>query len=59
MRIFVKDTLTHSWRYAAELHLPPTSLDALAAGHYPQLVRAGAGERQAADRACARVVGSR
>ena len=33
----------YSWHYAAELRLPAASLDALAAGRYPRLVRAGAG----------------
>lgn len=42
---FVKDTLVYSWRYAAAMHLPAPSLDALAAGHYPRLMRAGQAER--------------
>jgi soluble lytic murein transglycosylase len=37
----VRDALIWSWRYAAALNLPATSLDALAAGRYPRLVRAG------------------
>jgi soluble lytic murein transglycosylase len=40
-RAFVRDSLVYSWRYAAELRLPAVSLDALAAGRYPRLVRAG------------------
>ncbi len=39
----VQNALVYSWHYAAELHLPASSLDALAAGRYPRLVRAGAG----------------
>ena len=41
-RAFVEDTLSWSWHYAALLKLPTASLDALAAGRYPRLVRAGA-----------------
>jgi soluble lytic murein transglycosylase-like protein len=40
-RSFIQDALVYSWHYAAELHLPAASLDALAAGRYPRLVRAG------------------
>lgn len=50
-RASVQDALVYYWHYAAQLHLPASSLDALAAGRYPQLVRAGAGS--ANDRACA------
>ena len=39
-RAFITDALVYSWQYAAVLHLPATSLDALAAGEYPRLVRA-------------------
>ena len=41
----VRDALIWSWRYAAALNLPATSLDALAAGRYPRLVRAGGARR--------------
>ena len=41
-RSFVQDILAWSWHYAAVLKFPAASLDALAAGHYPRLVRAGA-----------------
>jgi soluble lytic murein transglycosylase len=41
-RAFVQDALVYSWHYAAVLHLPATSLDELAAGRYPRLLRAGA-----------------
>jgi soluble lytic murein transglycosylase len=37
----VRDALVWSWHYAGALNLPATSLDALAAGRYPRLVRAG------------------
>ena len=37
-----KKPSAHSWHYAALLHLPSSSLDALAAGRYPRLVRADA-----------------
>ena len=40
-RTFIEDALVYSWHYAAQLHLPASSLDALAAGRYPRLVRAG------------------
>jgi soluble lytic murein transglycosylase len=40
-RASVQDSLVYSWHYAAQLHLPASSLDALAAGRYPRLVRAG------------------
>ena len=36
----IEEALMYSWHYAAELHLPASSLDALAAGRYPRLVRA-------------------
>jgi soluble lytic murein transglycosylase-like protein len=41
-RHFVQDVLVWSWRYAATFQLPPASLDALAAGQFPRLVRADA-----------------
>jgi soluble lytic murein transglycosylase-like protein len=40
-RASVQDSLVYSWHYATQLHLPASSLDALAAGRYPRLVRAG------------------
>jgi soluble lytic murein transglycosylase len=57
-RSSVQDSLVYSWHYAARLHLPAASLDALAAGRYPRLLRAGESAR-AADRACAMMLGSR
>jgi hypothetical protein len=53
-RAFVEDELMYSWRYASDLRLPATSLDALAFGRYPRLVRAGEDARQASSGACAR-----
>ncbi|HUB13448.1 MAG TPA: transglycosylase SLT domain-containing protein [Acetobacteraceae bacterium] len=38
-RGFVEDVLAWSWRYAAALHLPAASLDALAADRFPRLMR--------------------
>jgi soluble lytic murein transglycosylase-like protein len=38
-RTFVEEALVYSWQYASAMHLPAASLDDLAAGHYPQLVR--------------------
>ena len=52
-RTFIKDALVYSWHYAAQLHLPASSLDALAAGRYPRLVRAGADARFVNGGACA------
>lgn len=49
-RAFVEDILAWSWRYAAALHLPALSLDALAAGRFPRLV--GTGRRPNADTQC-------
>jgi peptidoglycan lytic transglycosylase len=40
-RAFVEDVLAWSWHYAATLRLPAASLDALAAGRFPRLVRVG------------------
>jgi len=57
-RGFVQDALAYSWHYAAQLQLPATSLDALAAGRYPHLVRAGE-ERTHSEAACARATASR
>jgi peptidoglycan lytic transglycosylase len=58
IRAFIENALVYSWRYAAQMHLPAASLDSLAAGRYPRLVRAGEGGK-AADRVCARVIGTR
>jgi peptidoglycan lytic transglycosylase len=57
-RAFIESTLVYSWHYAAELHLPASSLDALAAGQYPRLVHSDEDTRQV-NGACARVAGSR
>jgi soluble lytic murein transglycosylase-like protein len=38
-RAFIQDTLAWSWHYAAVLKLPAASLDALARGQVPRLVR--------------------
>jgi len=38
-RGFVQDILAWSWHYAAVFKLPAASLDALASGHFPRLVR--------------------
>ena len=54
---FIKDALVYSWHYAAQLHLPASSLDALAAGRYPRLVRAGADARSVNGGDCARAAG--
>jgi soluble lytic murein transglycosylase len=55
-RTFIEEALMYSWHYAAELHLPASSLDALAAGRYPRLVRAGEDARSV-NGACARLAG--
>jgi soluble lytic murein transglycosylase len=39
IRLFVEDALVYYWHYAAMMHLPAASLDALAAGRYPRLIR--------------------
>ena len=51
-RQFIEDALVYSWQYAAAMRLPAASLDALAAGHYPRLVRASAKASPRDDRAC-------
>jgi soluble lytic murein transglycosylase len=51
-RQFIEDSLVYSWRYAEELRLPAASLDALAAGRYPRLVRAGEDGRQVDGTGC-------
>ena len=53
-RGFVEQALELSWHYASLLHQPATSLDDLAAGRHPRLVRAGE-----TDMACPRPVASR
>lgn len=35
-RAFVRHALVYSWLYAARMHLPSTSLDALSAGEFPR-----------------------
>ncbi len=40
-RAFVEEALELSWHYASLLHQPAASLDDLAAGRHPRLVRAG------------------
>ncbi len=61
-RQFIEDSLVYSWHYAAMMHLPAASLDALAAGRYPLLIRVGERPSQA-DRgqagACTRPVAIR
>ena len=52
-RAFVRDALVYSWRYAAAMAVPATSLDALASGQYPRLIRASAQTSAAGDDACA------
>lgn len=44
-RAFVTGVLTYSWLYAAQMHLPAHSLDAIAAGHFPRFTPAAAGHR--------------
>jgi soluble lytic murein transglycosylase-like protein len=51
-RGFIEDILAWSWHYAAVLKLPAASLDALAAGHFPRLVRTGAQPMDAIAAAC-------
>jgi hypothetical protein len=46
----------YSWHYAAELGLPASSLDALASGRYPRLVRAGE-DAKLANASCGRIAG--
>jgi soluble lytic murein transglycosylase len=58
-REFIEESLVYSWHYAAELHLPATSLDALAAGRYPRLVRAGDDAKAADGSPCPRTTAAR
>jgi soluble lytic murein transglycosylase len=55
----VRDALIWSWRYAAALNFPATSLDALATGRYPRLVRAGVTARAVEGSYCRRQSASR
>jgi soluble lytic murein transglycosylase len=55
-RAFIEDALVYSWHYAAELGLPASSLDALASGRYPRLVRAGE-DAKLANASCGRFAG--
>ncbi len=59
VRAFIEDALVYSWHYAAQLHLPASSLDALAAGRYPRLIRAGADASEGRGGACGRMAGQR
>jgi len=52
IRAFIQDVLAWSWHYAAALKLPAASLDALASGRFPRLVRAGAHPIDTAATAC-------
>jgi peptidoglycan lytic transglycosylase len=52
IREFVESSLVYSWQYAAAMHLPATSLDALAVGHYPRLVRVAGRAAPAGDQVC-------
>jgi soluble lytic murein transglycosylase-like protein len=56
-RVFIEEALSYSWQYAAQLHVPPTSLDALAAGRFPHLVRTDA--RKTGGNACVRTAAAR
>jgi soluble lytic murein transglycosylase len=47
IRAFIEDSLVYYWHYAAMMHLPAASLDALAAGRFPMLVRADQQPQQA------------
>jgi len=58
-RQFIQDSLVYSWQYAAAMHLPATSLDALAAGRYPRLVRAGEQAASAGGSACGMTTAAR
>jgi soluble lytic murein transglycosylase len=61
-RGFIEDSLVYSWHYAAMMRLPAASLDALAAGQYPRLVRAGEKPHATADgngNACTRTAAVR
>jgi soluble lytic murein transglycosylase len=51
-RQFIQDALVYSWQYASAMRLPATSLDALAAGQYPLLVRAGRQTSATVDHVC-------
>jgi soluble lytic murein transglycosylase-like protein len=51
-RQFIEEALVYSWNYAEELRLPAASLDALAAGRYPRLVRAGQDGRKVDGTGC-------
>jgi soluble lytic murein transglycosylase-like protein len=44
-RAFVQHVLVYSWIYAARMHLPAESLDALAAGEFPRFTPSGAERR--------------
>ena len=52
-RVLIEEALMYSWHYAALLHRPATSLDALAAGRYPRLMRADDGQERSGGSAAA------
>jgi soluble lytic murein transglycosylase len=58
-RSFIQDALVYSWQYATTMRLPAASLDALAAGLYPRLIRAGAGASSGDYRACSMTAAQR
>jgi soluble lytic murein transglycosylase len=47
-RAFVQRALVYSWIYAARMHLPAASLDALSAGDFPRFTPLGSERRMAA-----------
>jgi soluble lytic murein transglycosylase len=49
---FIEEALVYSWQYAATMHVQAVSLDALAAGRYPRLVRVGQRAGSAGDLDC-------
>jgi len=57
-RVLIEEALAYSWHYATLLHLPATSLDELAAGRYPRLMRAGGGPERSGGLAAACARGS-
>lgn len=52
-RSFVRDALAFSWHYSAIMGVPAASLDSLAGGQYPRLIRTTARASAAAGGACA------
>jgi len=43
---FVQSALLHSWTYALSLHLPAETLDAVASGAHPRLLRASGAQNR-------------